>query len=165
MQTLTEPMPASPSPIPGETATGIDLDPIRGGFRALVGYRLVEWQWGSAVVLLDIRDEHLNRSHVVHGGVIATLLDAAGGYSGLCCTVPGNVRTCVSVSFAQLFIAPGRPPRIEVRARQISTARKTFFTEAAAYNVDGNLIGSAQGVYRWSEGSERPEGTKMRAVP
>jgi pimeloyl-ACP methyl ester carboxylesterase len=29
----------------------------------------------------------------VHGGVIATLLDAAGGYSGLCCTVPGNVRT------------------------------------------------------------------------
>src|SRR5258707_12739252 len=129
MQTLTELMSAFPSPIPHEAATGMDLDPIRGGFRSFVGYRLVQWESGTAVVLLDIREEHLNRSHVVHGGVIATLLDAAGGYSGLYCTVLGNVRTCVSVSFAELFIAPGRPPRIAVRARLISTARKTFFTE------------------------------------
>jgi uncharacterized protein (TIGR00369 family) len=155
-------MPFSAHPL-REPAADVDLDPIRGGFRDFVGYRLVAWDAGSAVVVLDIRDEHLNRSRVVHGGVIATLLDAAGGYSGLCCTVPGNVRTCISISFSELFIAPGRPPRIEVRARQVSATRKTFFTEASAYNVDGALIATAQAVYRWADGSERPEGVRLEA--
>jgi uncharacterized protein (TIGR00369 family) len=155
-------MPSSAHPRP-EAATEIDLDPIRGGFRGFVGYKLIAWDAGSAVVGLDIRDEHLNRSRVVHGGVIATLLDAAGGYSGLYCIVSGNVRTCVSISFSELFIAPGRPPRIEVRARQVSATRKTFFTEASAYNADGTLIGTAQAVYRWADGSERPEGVRLEA--
>jgi uncharacterized protein (TIGR00369 family) len=156
-------MVASVQPLPAQADSDIDLDPIRGGFRAFVGYKLIAWDAGSATVVLDIRDEHLNRSRVVHGGVIATLLDAAGGYSGLYCSVPGNVRTCASISFAELFIAPGRPPRIEARARQVSASRKTFFTEASAYNADGTLIGTAQAVYRWAEGSERPEGVKWEA--
>ena len=154
-------VPAPPLP---EAVKDIDLDPIRGGFRDFVGYKLVAWDARSAVVVLNIRDEHLNRSRVVHGGIIATLLDAVGGYSGLCCTAPGNVRTCVSISFAELFIAPGRPPRIEARARQVSATRKTFFTEATAHNADGCLIGTAQAVYRWSEGSERPEGVKAETA-
>ena len=142
-----------------------DLDPIRGGFRAHVGYRLVEWGHGSARVVLDVREEHLNRSGVVHGGVVATMLDAAGGYAGLYCTVPGNLRTCLSISFSQLFIAPALPPRIEVRARQLSAARATFFTEAMAYDAAGTLIGSAQGAYRWAKGSEVPEGVKAEVSP
>ena len=153
-------MTVSVSPAPPEALTDVDLDPIRGGFRAIVGYKLVAWDPGSAVVILDIRDEHLNRSGVVHGGVIATLLDAAGGYSGLHCSVTGNIRTCASISFSELFIAPGRPPRIEVRARQVSATRKTFFTQASAHNADGALIGTAQAAYRWADGSERPEGVR-----
>jgi uncharacterized protein (TIGR00369 family) len=137
-----------------------DLDPIRGGFGSLVGFRLVDWDLGSARIVLDVREKHLNRSGVVHGGVIATMLDAVGGYAGLYCTVPGNVRTCLTISLSQLFVAPGLPPRIEARARQLSTARSTFFAEAAAYDAEGALIGSAQGVYRWARGSEVSEGTK-----
>ena len=46
-----------------------------GGFAQLVGYRLDEWELDYAEVDLDLERRHLNRTGVLHGGVIATLID------------------------------------------------------------------------------------------
>ena len=45
------------------------------GFNAELGFRLVEWEEGRAVMALDIQAKHRNRSGVLHGGVMATLID------------------------------------------------------------------------------------------
>jgi len=39
-------------------------------FHELVGFRLIEWEAGYAVLELEIAPYHLNRSKVLHGGVL-----------------------------------------------------------------------------------------------
>jgi uncharacterized protein (TIGR00369 family) len=47
------------------------------GFNVLLGYRLAEWREDFARLELALEAKHLNRSGVVHGGVLATMLDVA----------------------------------------------------------------------------------------
>ena len=54
----------------------------RVGLPVLMGYRLTEWSAERAVVELVVGPQHLNRSGVLHGGVLATLLDSALGFAG-----------------------------------------------------------------------------------
>ena len=46
-------------------------------FRDLVGYGPVAWREFYVELALDLDVRHRNRSGIAHGGVIATLLDAA----------------------------------------------------------------------------------------
>ena len=75
-------------------------DPIRyhGGFADLLGYELTAWGPDTAELTLKIATKHLNRSGVVHGGVVTTLIDTACSYSGCFCSVAGNVRRSFSLS-------------------------------------------------------------------
>lgn len=68
------------------------------GFNAILGFRMVEWRDGFARLEVDLAEHHLNRSGVVHGGVLATLLDAACGYTGAYPSAPGKVRRAVTLS-------------------------------------------------------------------
>ena len=51
-------------------------------FNNALGIRLSDWSDGRCSVELDVIGDHLNRSGVVHGGVLMTLLDVACGYAG-----------------------------------------------------------------------------------
>src|SRR3546814_16988131 len=57
-------------------------DPLRarGGFADLVGYELMTWEEDLAEIALTVADRHLNRSGLMHGGVLTTLADTAFGY-------------------------------------------------------------------------------------
>src|SRR5829696_2266461 len=46
-------------------------------FASHLGIQLVEQGGGRAVLMLEIRPEHMNRFDVAHGGVVMTLLDIA----------------------------------------------------------------------------------------
>ena len=61
-----------------------------------LGLKLVLWDIGRCEFELAISARHLNRQSSLHGGVVATLLDAACGYAGLIATPnakPGNAWT------------------------------------------------------------------------
>jgi uncharacterized protein (TIGR00369 family) len=61
-----------------------------------LGLKLVLWDIGCCEFELAIAARHLNRQSSLHGGVVATLLDAACGYAGLITapnTTPGNAWT------------------------------------------------------------------------
>src|SRR5690606_23676674 len=61
-------------------------------FLDFLGTRVEDWSDGYARISLDLEPHHLNRAGVIHGGVLATLLDHGAGFCGLYCTVPGNRR-------------------------------------------------------------------------
>ena len=67
-------------------------------FQSLIGYRLVLWEPDRAVVEYAMDPAHLNRSGLLHGGVIATLLDTASGYAGCYTLVPGRIRRTLTLS-------------------------------------------------------------------
>ena len=64
-----------------------------------LGLKLVLWDIERCEFELVIRARHLTRQSSLHGGVVATLLDAACGYAGLITAPnaePGNAWTVLS---------------------------------------------------------------------
>lgn len=131
------------------------------GFRQLIGYRLTEWSDGHAVVHLVIGPRHLNRGGVIHGGVITTLIDAAGGYAGCYCGVNGHVRRSVTVSLSTSFLSQAISGTITATARVRGGGRKLFATSVEVTADDGRLIAIGDGIYRYRSGSERADGVPL----
>jgi len=61
---------------------------INNPFIDLLGVQHEHWEDGYIRTRLDLRPDHQNRSGVVHGGILTTLLDHVGSFSGLYCTTP-----------------------------------------------------------------------------
>lgn len=145
-------MPDDPTSAPGPA------DMLASGFRDLVGYRLVEWTGGLARLEIDLDERHMNRSGVVHGGVLTTMMDAAGGYAGTWCSVEANVRRCVTVSLTSHFLAPAEGGRLTATARLRGGGRRIFVSSIEVTDTLGSLIAIGDGTYRLRRGSEAPEG-------
>ncbi len=56
---------------------------MTGGLNDLLGFQLVEWHSGYAVLEVELDDRHKNRQGGLHGGIIATMIDAVTGYCGI----------------------------------------------------------------------------------
>ncbi|PKR59028.1 PaaI family thioesterase [Thalassospira lohafexi] len=128
------------------------------GLQNHLGYRLVEWSENHAVIELDIKDYHRNRGGILHGGVLATLLDTVSGYAVCYCPVPGNVRKSVTLTLTTNFIGAGTDGIVRVVGRKQGGGRKIVFTEATAYSADGDVIGTAAGTFKYQRGSDDPNG-------
>ena len=131
------------------------------GFRQLLGYRVLEWQADEAAVTLTIGPRHLNRGGALHGGVIATLIDAAGGYAGCHCAVPGRVRRSVTVSLTTQFLTQTKTGVLIARARVRGGGKRLFVASVEVHDGSGALIAVGEGVYRYRSGSESPEGVPL----
>lgn len=134
------------------------------GFRRLLGYRVAEWREGHAVIELELHAGHLNRSDVVHGGVYGTLIDAAGGYAGCYCTVPGNIRRAFTLSLSTSFVGSTAAGRLRAVAQKTGGGRRVFFARVEVIDEAGRLLATGEAVYRYRRGSERPEGTAIGAT-
>jgi uncharacterized protein (TIGR00369 family) len=131
------------------------------GFRQLVGYKLTEWTDGAATVTLVIGPRHLNRSGVLHGGVLTTIMDATGGYAGCYCPHKGRVRRSVTVSLTTQFMGQVKKGTITITARLRGGGKRIFIADAEARDSHGNVIAIGQGVYRYRAGSENPDGVPL----
>jgi uncharacterized protein (TIGR00369 family) len=127
-------------------------------FPELLGARLAAWSDGAATVTLAIRAEHLNRSGVVHGGVLLTLLDQAGAYAGLYCEVPGRVRKAVTVDLDCRFTGQARDGVIRAEGRLVTRGSSIFFARTEIFGPDGALLAFGASTHRYRSGSERAEG-------
>jgi uncharacterized protein (TIGR00369 family) len=81
-----------------------------GPFQDLVGYEIHRGAQGIYFTLA-VRRDHINPNGVVHGGVLMTLLDAAGGGALVDQAIPGTddvVRSSVTVSLTSELAKPVR---------------------------------------------------------
>jgi uncharacterized protein (TIGR00369 family) len=131
------------------------------GFRQLLGYRVLEWRDGEAAITLTIGPRHLNRSGALHGGVITTLVDAAGGYAGCFCAAAGRVRRSVTVSLTTQFLTQAKTGVLTARARVRGGGRRLFVASVEVHDGTGALVAVGEGVYRYRTGSEGPEGVPL----
>ena len=136
-----------------------DLIRFQGGFADLLGYELADWQEDYAEITLAVRRKHLNRSGLLHGGVITTLIDTACGYAGNYCSVPGNVRRSLTLSLTTQFIAAAREGALlSAKGRRIGGGHSVFFADCELRDQNGTLIGKGEGSFKYRSGSESPEG-------
>src|SRR5215471_2739462 len=99
-------------------------------FQNLLGFTIVEWSEGHASVELPVTPEILNRTDIVHGGVLAGLIDVVCGLAGSFCPVPGNIRTGSTLALSTSFVAPVRRGPIRAVGRVKGGGRRIFQAEA-----------------------------------
>jgi uncharacterized protein (TIGR00369 family) len=113
-----------------------------------LGVQLVAWQPDSCTFALDIEARHLNRQRSLHGGLIATMLDAACGYSGAYSEPGEPKRHAVTVMLNTSYIGKVNQGRIQVTGRMTGSGRKIYFASAELRRDSGELIATAQGSFK-----------------
>ena len=131
------------------------------GFQRLLGYRLVEWRPDYAVVALEIKPEHLNRSGVVHGGVFSLLIDTACGFSATYCPKEGRVRRVFALSMTTSFTGKVKAGEIKAIGHKKGGGYRIITCTAEVLDQDGKLVSIGQGTYRYQNGSEEKEGVPL----
>ena len=131
-------------------------------FLEMLGTQVEEWREGFARISLTIGPEHLNRAGVIHGGVLATLLDHGGGFCGLYCTKPGNRRYGMTLSLTCNFVAQSKTGKVYVTGTQTTAGRRIYFSETEVRTEEGVLLATGSSVHRFRSGSENPEGVPAR---
>jgi len=118
-------------------------------FNHALGIRLTDWSDGCCTVELDVTGDHLNRSGVVHGGVLMTLLDVACGYAGTWTEAQDGTRLCVTLDLTTSFVAPALNGRLTTVATVSGGGRKIFFARAEVRDEHGKLLAMGQGSFRY----------------
>ena len=137
-------------PDSSKASEAIDPQRVHGGFADLVGYELVAWDEDLAEVTLTVAKHHLNRSGVMHGGVLTTLIDTACGYSGCFSPEGAPLRRAFTLSLNSSFIGAGQlGQRITARARRSGGGKSVFFADCEVRDETGRAIGSGQGTFKY----------------
>jgi uncharacterized protein (TIGR00369 family) len=128
------------------------------GFNKILGFRIADWRDGFVRVEVDLLEHHLNRSGLVHGGVLAALLDAACGYTGVYPLVPGQIRRAVTLSMTTTFLGQASFGTIACTAERRGGGKTIFMANGEVKGPDGQLVAIGEAVYRYIP--DKPKGAK-----
>lgn len=104
-----------------------------------IGVRITQWRPDYVELELPVTSSMLNRSRVVHGGTICTLLDAATGYAGLF-SAPGEAaRHAVTLSLTSNFLSNGTGSVLTAKGTVDRRGRSIFFSRAEVW-LDQELL-------------------------
>jgi len=117
-------------------------------YNALIGLKMAEWREGFARMEIEIQEHHMNRQGIVHGGILATMIDSAAGYAGAFSTeLPfGLPRATLSMSVN--YIESAAEGRLICTGRRTGGGKRTFTATAEVHDDKGALLATGQTVYR-----------------
>lgn len=104
----------------------------------LLSMEIQELQWGTSLVRLDLMEKHLQPFGKVHGGVIASVVDAAVFWAVFTQIEEGKGLTTAEVKLN--YLAPARSGKLMARGRCIKIGRSLGLGDAQVLDVDGNLV-------------------------
>jgi acyl-coenzyme A thioesterase PaaI-like protein len=140
----------------------MDIDVLENPFLASLGMTRTDWRLGYAEFCLDLQPELLNRQRVLQGGVVATLLDAACGYSGLYSADPQRPIHGVTLSLTLNFLDKGVGTTLIGKGFLERKGRSIFFARGEAWIDSTTLIATAQGTFKYAGGYGRREPSSGR---
>jgi uncharacterized protein (TIGR00369 family) len=115
-------------------------------FHSWVGMHLDALAQGEADLSLDVREDHLNLMGTLHGGVIASLADAATGIAMHAALDEGWTHATTSLQLT--FLSAGRlGDRIVARGRVVKRGRRFGYAEADVERSDGTLLARATATF------------------
>jgi uncharacterized protein (TIGR00369 family) len=112
-------------------------------FASTLDLRAVEVERGRIVFAFEPGEHHLNPLGVVHGGMLATLLDTCTGCA-VHTTLPAGT-SYTSIDLSVRFIRPATVASGIIRGEGIvmSSGRRTAVAEARAFDASGRLLAHA----------------------
>ncbi len=100
--------------------------------------KIKELEWGTSVLEVELEEKHLQPFGYVHGGAIASVMDAATFWSVFPQVKDGMGLTTVEIKVN--FLAPVREGRLVVKGRCIKIGKTLALGDATIYDAKGNLL-------------------------
>ena len=119
------------------------------GFNAHLKFRFAEWRPDLAALEVTIEPHLLNRSGLVHGGLLATLLDAALGFCGCFPAEDGRRRRAVTLSMTTTYVGQAKSGTIRATARRRGGGKTVFMATGEVTDEAGNVLVIGEGTYRY----------------
>jgi uncharacterized protein (TIGR00369 family) len=112
-------------------------------FWETLGLQLREAAEGASTFEIEFRPSHLQNG-VMHGGVLAALVDSACAVAALSRLWPESYATSVDLNVA--YLRPVSEGRLVARGQVLKLGRSLCFCEAKVWNEAGELVctGSSQ---------------------
>jgi uncharacterized protein (TIGR00369 family) len=114
-----------------------------------LGVSLTKWNDGYAEMSLPLTPVLLNRTGVVQGGVICTLLDAAAGYAGLYAPSGGDRVHSATLSLTSNFLSNGVGSFLTGKGTIEKKGHKIYFSRAEVWLDDELLVATGIGTFKY----------------
>jgi uncharacterized protein (TIGR00369 family) len=106
------------------------------GFISLVGAQQPESSDGTARLVVEVDERHLNPAGSVHGGMLATLVDTTMGAAVRSAV---DEETPATSQLTVTYLRPGKPGQLEVTARVSKRGENLTMCEAEV-EQDGKTL-------------------------
>jgi uncharacterized protein (TIGR00369 family) len=110
-----------------------------------LGYERALWEPGRQVIEWKASEEYAfqsNSGYIVHGGMVATVLDSAMG--GACWTLLNRDEAFLTADLRIEFLRTARPGLLRAEGRVIRRARRVVFCEGELFDEDGALLATGR---------------------
>jgi uncharacterized protein (TIGR00369 family) len=128
----------------------VDSDVVDNPFLEHLGVRRAAWREGYAEFRVPFRPVLLNRQGVLQGGLIATLLDVACGYSGLYSADPARPVHGFTLSLNCNFLDKGVGEMVIAKGFLERKGAAIFFARGEVWVDSKILIATAQGTFKFA---------------
>ena len=122
-----------------------ELAPERPHVWRTLGYRRTVSERGRAVLEWDAPADYAfpaESGYIVHGGLVATLLDTAMGSA--CFSVLEDGETFLTADLNVEFFRPARPGTLSAEGRVVHRTKRMVFCAADLQDIDGTHLASAR---------------------
>jgi uncharacterized protein (TIGR00369 family) len=106
---------------------------------SLLSMKIKDLEWGASVLEVQLEEKHLQPFGYVHGGVIASVMDAATFWAVFPKVKDGMGLTTVEIKVN--FLAPVQRGKLMVKGRCIKVGRTLALGDATIHDANGNLLG------------------------
>lgn len=110
----------------------------RSPYFSLISMEIKELEWGTSVLEVELEEKHLQPFGYVHGGAIASVIDAATFWAVFPQVKDGMGLTTVEIKAN--FLAPVQKGKLVAKGRCIKMGRTLVLGEAYVNSAEGTLI-------------------------
>jgi uncharacterized protein (TIGR00369 family) len=119
------------------------------GIFANLGLEVEHSEPGRVVASLVVGPQHRNRSGLVHGGILCTMIDFAACGAGLHSEPGEPLRFAVTQSLTTHFTKATKAGRLRVEGLMIKAGRKSYSAQARVEDEAGDLLAHGIGTFQW----------------
>lgn len=119
-------------------------------FHRVLGLELLTMGEGYASILIPFRPDLVGdpRTSRIHGGVISTAMDAAGGAAGIT-TLQSEKDLISTIDIRVDYLYPGKPEDIIVEGFIVKNGNSVIFTRMQAHHKNGKeMIAEGRAIYK-----------------
>jgi uncharacterized protein (TIGR00369 family) len=105
---------------------------------ALLSMKIKDLEWGSAVLEVDLEEKHLQPFGYVHGGAIASVMDAAAFWA-----VFPQVKDSMGLTTVEIkvnYLAPVQKGKLVAKGQCIKIGKTLALGEVFISGTEGNLV-------------------------